>query len=120
MRIAIGTIAFAAPRLSTRPLLRDAARTPGSKLLARAFAVRDIAIGVGTLQALRENRDPKPWVQMGALCDAGDSVAMVAGLGKLPLVPSIAALASATTAAATGWRASAHLDSDTPTPSTTT
>ena len=109
MRIAIGAIAFAAPGLATRPLLRDSASTPASKLLTRAFGVRDIALGLGTIRALQENRDPKSWVQMGALCDAGDALATAAGLRRLPLLPSIAALASASTAAISGWRASAHL-----------
>jgi len=111
MRIAIGAVAFVAPGLSTRPLFRDSSPTAPAKVLTRVFAVRDIALGVGTLRALRENRDPQSWTRLGALCDAGDVAAMTLAIGKLPLAPSVVGIASAATAAASGWRASTHLDS---------
>lgn len=112
MRIAIGAATFAAPGLTARPLLGASSRTAGAKMFTRLFGARDLVLGVGALQALRENRNPKAWVQLAALCDATDVVTMAAALGgkpRVPRLPALAALVSAATAAATGWRASSHI-----------
>ena len=43
----------------------------------RLFAAREIALGLGTLNALRSGADVRPWVVAAAIGDAGDAAAFV-------------------------------------------
>jgi hypothetical protein len=83
MRILAGVISFARflfgvafiarPNLMDRAWVGKQARLPGAQLLARAVGARDLALGLGGLQALpRNDGSARPWLGAAALCDAVD------------------------------------------------
>jgi hypothetical protein len=49
------------------------ARLPGAQLLARAVGARDLALGLGGLQALtRDDDSTQSWLAAASVCDAVD------------------------------------------------
>jgi hypothetical protein len=83
MRVLAGVISFgrflfgvafiAEPKLMERAWIGKQARLPGAQLLARAVGARDLALGLGGLQALRrEDGSARPWLAAAAVCDLVD------------------------------------------------
>jgi hypothetical protein len=80
----------------------DAARRP-VKVLARAFGVRDLAIGLGVVIALDRGTPARGWIEAGALSDTIDTCAsLLAGDSIHPAIrwPAIAVGASSAAAGA--------------------
>ena len=49
------------------------ARLPGAQVLARAVGARDLAVGLGGLQAVtRDDGSARPWLAAAAICDTVD------------------------------------------------
>src|ERR671915_186208 len=78
MRILAGLISFgrflfgvafiAKPELMERAWIGKQARLPGAQLLARAVGARDLALGLGGLQALRrDDGSARPWLAAAAV-----------------------------------------------------
>jgi hypothetical protein len=59
------------------------ARLPGAQVLARAVGARDLALGLGGMQAVaRNDGSAQPWLGAAAICDAVDfGATWVAGRG---------------------------------------
>jgi hypothetical protein len=57
----------------------DAATARRASWVARMVAVRDLALGLGTLSAARTGTAP-PWLLAGALSDTGDALAVATAL----------------------------------------
>src|SRR5437763_13812554 len=87
VRMAIGTSAWATPRLAGKAFGLDSDANPQSPYLARLFGIRDIALGIGALTSTGESR--RRWLVLGLCCDAADAAAgVLAGRGGyLPKVP---------------------------------
>jgi hypothetical protein len=84
-RIAIGVTALVAPTLLLRPWVgREFAWEPRAKLLARSLGARDLALGIGVIQALRHDGPVRGWVEGSGLADAGDCLSTLLAFGKLP------------------------------------
>lgn len=75
-RVGLGLVLLGAPVGSVRYLGPDSATLNRVDWLIRTAAVRDAAIGAGTLAALVRGRGERaaPWVLAGAVCDAMDAV----------------------------------------------
>lgn len=86
-RIAIGASALVATGPALRRWLGRAADRPETRLVARSAGIRDVAIGVGTLLAVKHDAPVRGWLEAAVLSDAGDLVASLLGLGSLPRVP---------------------------------
>ena len=72
-RLLFGVAFIAQPNVMERAWIGKQARLPGAQLLARAVGARDLALGLGGLQALaRDDGSARPWLAAGALCDAVD------------------------------------------------
>ena len=72
-RVLFGALCVGAPKLLLR---RDAASTPGPAVwMLRAFGVRDVALGAGTLSALRDDPPDTRWVAVSAAALGWKSVA---------------------------------------------
>jgi hypothetical protein len=112
VRMAIGTSAWATPRLAGKAFGLDAAGNPQSPYLARLFGVRDIALGIGTLTTTGESQ--RRWLALGLLCDAADAAAgVLAGRGGyLPKLPTVLVTGTALAAAGLGAAALAAGDGD--------
>src|SRR2546426_10855491 len=80
-RIALGAIAMLAPSLPLRPWVGGAtAQQRQAKVLARAMGIRDIALGLGVILALRHAAPARGWVEGGGLADTRDCVATLLAL----------------------------------------
>jgi hypothetical protein len=110
IRMAIGTSAWATPRLAGKAFGLDAAGNPQSPYLARLFGIRDIALGVGALSTTGEAR--RQWLTLGVMCDAADAAAGIfAGrAGYLPKVPTVLVTGTALVAAGLGLAALANAE----------
>ena len=72
-RFLFGVAFIAQPELMERGWIGKQARLPGAQVLARAVGARDLAIGLGGLQAVaRDDGSARPWLAGAAICDAVD------------------------------------------------
>ena len=98
-RIAVGAAFVLFPGLAGRMWIgSDAARRP-IKVLARAFGVRDLAIGLGSVIALDRGTPVRGWIEAGVLSDAVDTAASLLAGGSIPRAirwPAIAVGAGST------------------------
>jgi hypothetical protein len=80
-RIAFGLCLMAAPSVTARGYLGAEASRPSVRFMNRVFGVRDLALGVVLLQALRDERRETATraLLLGAGCDAWDAVAATRG-----------------------------------------
>jgi hypothetical protein len=108
-RVAVGAIAFAAPRRAGSIVFGGRSRDGAMAVVVRTFAARDLILGLGTLRALDRDVDPVTWAKASAAADAADAVAALLGLGSLPTPRALAGATSALTASITGFRASTRL-----------
>ena len=83
MRILAGLISFgrflfgaafiARPTLMDRGWIGKQARLPGAQVLARAVGARDLALGLGGVQAVRrDDGSARQWLAAAAICDVVD------------------------------------------------
>ena len=73
-RVVFGLLSLVVPGLVAKLVL--GANSPHSRALLRMVGIRDVALGVGAITSLKEETQDAEWVAMGALADAGDSLAM--------------------------------------------
>ena len=72
-RFIFGVAFIAEPKLMEGGWIGKQARLPGAQLLARAVGARDLALGLGGLQAVaRDDGSARPWLAAAAVCDAVD------------------------------------------------
>jgi hypothetical protein len=72
-RFLFGVLFIAEPKLMERAWIGKQARLPGAQLLARAVGARDLALGLGGMQALsRDDGSARPWLAAASVCDAVD------------------------------------------------
>jgi hypothetical protein len=88
LRVVIGVAAWLAPRQSGKGFGLDPAANPQAPYLGRLFGARDVALGIGTLQATGEAR--KQWLRIGVAVDAADAAAALAA-GRGGYLPPVAA-----------------------------
>jgi hypothetical protein len=94
-RMALGVVAMALPQLPLKPWVGEKGIDRTSRLLARALGGRDLAIGLGTLLAMRHDAPVRGWVEAGGLADAGDTVITLASFSRLPAAGRWMVLAAA-------------------------
>ena len=92
-RIAFGSGLMVSPSAGSRLYLGVEAKRPSVRFMSRIFGVRDVALGVALLQALREDRPESVTsaLLLGAGCDTWDAVAALRGR-DLPIWGRLAAL----------------------------
>ena len=102
LRAAVGVGAYLAPDLTGRLFGLNPDGNPQSSYLARLFAIRDLALAVGTLTSAGDAR--RHWLALGMLCDAGDAVsAYLSGRdGSLPTPAAVLTGATALSAVGMG------------------
>jgi hypothetical protein len=76
-RIGLGIVLMLLPGPLLRIWLGRGASSPFSRLLARSVGGRDVALGLGTLFALRHRAPVRGWLEATALADASDSFTML-------------------------------------------
>jgi hypothetical protein len=105
-RVALGVAALARPAALGRPWVGPVADEPGGHVLARALGARDLALGLGALNAARQAgtapQAAAAWYAAAALADALDTAVTVAAWSRLPRVTRWLVAASAAGAAVAG------------------
>jgi hypothetical protein len=110
-RFLIGATFIVRPKLLEDAWIGRQARLPGAQVLGRAVGARDLALGLGGLQAVaRDDGSARPWLAAAAVCDAVDFGATYAAGRRIPrsgrngvlAIASVVSLLSALTAAASG------------------
>jgi hypothetical protein len=113
-RLLFGVAFIARPKLMEPAWIGKQARVPGAQLLARSVGARDLALGLGGLQAVaRDDGSAQPWLAAAAICDAVDFGATLAAGPSIPrqaragvlAMAGVFAVLSAIAAAAAGRRA---------------
>lgn len=105
-RVAVGVTAFAWPTLPARPWVGATSSDLTARVFGRALGARDLALGLGTLNALRgtngADESAAVWVAVGALSDALDVATTAASWRELPKVGRWLVAGSAAGAAVAG------------------
>lgn len=109
VRIAIGVVAFVAPRRAGALAFGAQTPSPAFEQVTRAFGARDVVLGVGTLRALDRDVDAEGWARMSAACDASDVAASLLWVRRGSTWRAVVAGTTAAAAATLGWRASSRL-----------
>jgi hypothetical protein len=108
VRIGIG-VAFA---LAPEKLGRRQGTSSGT-LIVRSFAVRELVLGIGALLALAESGATpsavRTWAGLGAMTDAGDFAAGLAGIRRREPSAGVSAVVAASGLGAEFWAFSASV-----------
>lgn len=118
IRAAYGITCLIAPTPVGRMTVGRDAQRPGTRWALRGLAARDLILAFGLLDALRENRETGRWLLFGALADAADTVAGVAGARILPKTGTAILLAGSPAAIAAALWARVRLVRPTEGPAT--
>src|SRR5215208_737630 len=84
LRIGVGAAFVLVPGLAGRMWIGSDARRRPVKVLARAFGVRDLAIGLGVVIALDRGTPVRGWIEAGVLSDAIDTAASLLAGSSIP------------------------------------
>lgn len=103
-RAAMGVSMLARPELLAKALGADSTTAARLSWLTRMVGAREVALGAGTLLALRRGKDAEEWAYAQLLSDAADALAVGAALarGHVRAVPGAAVVAAAASGVATG------------------
>ena len=109
-RIAVGASMVALPGTAGGRWIGEAGSRPEVKVITRAFGVRDLALGIGTLQALDTDAPARPWVTLGMMSDLVDLAATTIALRSLGARRALPVMVVAAGAAAAGYLAREQVD----------
>jgi hypothetical protein len=101
-RILVGAASVLFPGFVGRRWVGEGGTSTEAKLLARTFGVRDLALGLGTIQALGAGEPAARWLRMGVLSDGVDAAATVLALGGIGWRRGLPVLGTAVGAALAG------------------
>ncbi len=100
-RLCFGVIFSSHPKIMDVAWIGKQARLPGAQVLTRAVGARDLAMGLGGVQAaVRNDGSARQWLGAAAICDAVDFGATWAAGRKIPRKARASVLAIAGGAAA--------------------
>ena len=104
-RIAIGSTAVVAPGFAMRLWLGVDPKANPVKAMGLAIGARDLALGIGTLSALRGGGSSALWLQCGAVADTADAVATLRAFSTRDprTLIALAAVGAAGTGAWLAW-----------------
>jgi hypothetical protein len=105
LRAIVGVSTYAAPGITGRAFGLKPDENPQASFLGRLFAIRDLALGLGTGMTTKPSR--RVWWQLGMLCDAGDAVATIMAARRGELAKPAAVMVTATALTAVGLGAAA-------------
>lgn len=84
-RFIFGIVFISQPKVMDQGWIGKQARLPGAQVLTRAVGARDLAMGMGGLQAvIRNDGSAQQWLAAAAVCDAVDFGATYAAGRRIP------------------------------------
>jgi uncharacterized membrane protein len=108
--VVVGVALVAIPGTSAGTWIGPVAKDPAVKVMVRAMGARDLAIGLGTLHALREGTAARTWSLAGAASDLVDAAATILAIRRLGLRRALPLVVVATTAGLACYVASEHVN----------
>lgn len=75
---------MAVPQLPLRPWVGERRADPTTLLFGRVLGVRDLALGLGALLAMRHDAPVRGWIEAGGLADTGDTLFTALSFRELP------------------------------------
>jgi hypothetical protein len=109
-RVSFGVLAFVAPRWAAKVWTGEDITGTTAVMGLRSLGVRDAALGLGLLIALRRQAPVRGWLEAGALSDAGDVLNTLMSRHGLPPSRSVFGLAAAGGGVLLGRRLAEALD----------
>ena len=113
-RMLVGAAFVIAPGLAGRLWIGADAAQGSVKVVARAFGVRDLALGLGVVIALDRGTPVRGWIEAGVLSDAVDFCASLLAGDSIPPDVRRGALALGASSALIGAALSRRLDQPVP------
>ena len=109
VRTSIGASMLVRPTLLPRVLGTDSATAARSSWMVQMAGAREVALGVGTLVAVRrpDTRAARLWILASLVADAMDAVIFSAAAGRGRVSPVVGAVAAGTAAASVAVHAAA-------------
>jgi hypothetical protein len=83
-RTIVGAAFVLAPRLAGRTWIGRDADPRSVRVFARAFGVRDLALGLGVVLALGRDAPVRGWIEAGVLSDVVDVAATLLARDSIP------------------------------------
>ncbi len=84
-RFCFGVVFISRPTIMDEAWIGKQARMPGAQVLSRAVGARDLALGLGGVQAaVRNDGSARQWMGAAAICDAVDFGATWVAGRKIP------------------------------------
>jgi hypothetical protein len=109
-RVSFGVMAFVAPRWAAKVWTGENITGTTAVMGLRSLGVRDAALGLGLLIALKRQAPVRGWLEAGALSDAGDVLNTLMSRRGLPPSRSLFGLAAAGGGVLLGRRLAEALD----------
>jgi hypothetical protein len=109
-RVSFGTMAFLVPRWAAKLWTGEDISGTTAIMGLRSLGVRDAALGLGLLIALRREGPVRGWLEAGAMSDAGDALNTLMSSRGLPKSRSLLGLVMAGGAVILGRRLADALD----------
>jgi len=100
-RLGLGVVAGACPEKIGRTWIGESAASPRSRVILRALGARDLALGIGTVEAALRD-DASVWIAVSVLADLGDVAATLTARKDLPRAGVLTTSVLAGSAAITG------------------
>jgi hypothetical protein len=109
-RVSFGVLAFVTPRWAAKVWTGEDITGTTAVMGLRSLGVRDAALGLGLLIALKRQAPVRGWLEAGALSDAGDVLNTLMSRRRLPPSRSVFGLAAAGGGVLLGRRLADALD----------
>lgn len=78
-RIGLGVAGLIAPRVLGRAWIGTEGASARVAQITRAFAARDMALGLGALIAVQRDAPVRGWIEAGLVCDLADTASSMGG-----------------------------------------
>ncbi len=109
-RVLLGATMLVSPGRAGGRWLGPVTADRAAKAAIRGLAARDLAIGVGTMQALSAGTPVRGWAIAGGLGDLTDAAATLVAIRRIGLKRAVPTIVIASTAAAVSFSSADHLD----------
>ena len=83
-RLGVGALGLLAPRMFARAFFGRGSAGRGTSVLVRAWAVREVALGLITMHEMDSEEPSERVVQLNAAVDAADAVSAIIGWPAIP------------------------------------
>jgi hypothetical protein len=83
-RVVLGAASFLSPSRFGRMWTGERAETALTSMAIRGLGARDVAIGIGILVSLDQDKPVRGWLEAAALADAADALGTLAAWHRLP------------------------------------